>query len=40
MLISDKELDNFVDQFSYSFKKIASEWDDKFMKQVSNKNFF
>ena len=40
MLISDEELDNFIDQFSYSFKKIARDWDDKFIEQVSNKNFF
>ena len=40
MLISDKELDLFIDRFSYSFKKIASNWDDKFIEQVSNKNFF
>ncbi len=40
MLISDEELDSFIDQFSYSFKKIARDWDDKFIEQVSNKNFF
>lgn len=40
MLISDIELDRFLEQFTTVFKNIANKWDNNFIKQVKNKNFF
>ena len=40
MLISDIELDKFLEQYATAFKNIANKWDNNFIKKVKNKNFF